>query len=59
MVNWLYISCKVTIKEKSAVNKWVTLTIGKIKRKYIKSSFDEVLWEEVVLQKVANNMVAT
>ena len=26
----------MTIKEKSAVNKWVTLTIGKIKRKSIK-----------------------
>ena len=30
------ISCKVTRKKKSAVNKWVTLTIGKIIKKSIK-----------------------
>ena len=36
LVNWLYISCKVTRKKKSAVNKWVTLMIGKIIRKSIK-----------------------
>ena len=38
LVNWLieYISCKVIRKKKAAANKWLTLTIGKIKRKSIK-----------------------
>ena len=36
LVNWLYILCKVIRKKKSAVNKWVTLMIGKIIRKSIK-----------------------
>ena len=68
-INWIYISCKVTRKKKSAVNKWVTLTIGKMKRKSIKSSgskacktplkFLTVKGKEVALQKVANKMVAT
>ena len=46
-------------KKKSAVNKWVTLTIGKIIRKSIKSSLHELLGKKVVLQKVANKMVTT
>ena len=37
-VNWLCISCKVTRKKKSVVNKWATLTIGKITGKSMKSS---------------------
>ena len=49
----------MTRKKKSAVNKLVTLTIGKIIRKYIKSSLHELSGKKVVLQKVANNMVAT
>ena len=36
-VNWVYISCKVTRKKTSAVNKWVSLMIGKIIRKSIKN----------------------
>ena len=43
----------------SAVNKWVTLMIGKIIRKSIKSSLHDFLGKEVVLQKVANRMAAT
>ena len=68
LVNWLYISCKVTRKKKSAVNKWVTLTIGKIIGKSMKSSGSKVCktplkfltlkGKEVALQKVANKMVA-
>ena len=39
LVNWLYISCKVTRKKISAVNKSVTPMIGKIIRKSIKKFF--------------------
>ena len=49
----------MTRKKKSAVKKLVTLTIGKIIRKYIKSSLHELSGKKVVLQKVANNMVVT
>ena len=39
LVNWLYILCKIARKKKSAVSKWVTLTIGKMTRKSIKKFF--------------------
>ena len=69
MINSPYISCKVTRKKKSAVNKWETLTIGKIRSKSIKSSGSKacktplklltVKGKEVAWQKVTNKMVAT
>ena len=46
-------------KKKSAVNKWVTLMIGKIIRKSIKEFITDFLGKEVILQKVANRVVAT
>ena len=48
-VNWLCILYKVTRKKKSVVNKWATLTIGKIQGN---------LWK-VQLQRVVNKIVAT
>ena len=61
---------KVTRKKKSAVNKWVTLTIGKMIRKSVKKNSGSKAWKtplkfltvkgkKVVLQKVANKVVAT
>ena len=49
----------MTRKKKSAVNKWVTLMIGKIIRKSIKEFITDFLGKEVILQKVANRVVAT
>ena len=45
--------------KKSTVNTWVSLTIGKIIRKSIKKFISQTFGKEVVLQKVANMMVAT
>ena len=51
-------------KKKSAVNKWVTLTIGKIIRKSMKRLASKACktplkGKEAALQKVAKKMVAT
>ena len=58
------ISCKVKRNKKSAVNKWVTLTIGKIIRKSMKRLASKACktplkGKEAALQKVAKKMVAT
>ena len=61
LVNWLidYISCKVIRKKKAAENKWLTLTIGKIKRKSIKKFITWTFGKISCFTKVANKMVAT